>query len=518
MTADRVEDDFAGPGGWDVAATLLGLSPVGYEWDAAACATARAAGHVRVQTDVTTRKPPLDLVNGTRRFRLYIASPPCQGFSMAGLGKGRSSEATDAILQGIYELGEGVGYANAARHVIDVCDDERVPLVLWPLAWALKMRPECIAWEQVPAVLPLWETCARVLRAHGYNVATGNLQAEQYDTPQTRKRAILVASRTHAVALPAPLRRKYRRGVAQADAIKGQEHLAPWLSMADALGWASGELVGFPRRADTPSNQAGDNVVTINGIDYRGRDLFDTDRPAPVLTEKARSWQRWQYVNGTQEKAGRRDVDDPAPTVMFGHRANRVEWQARNAGPEAQRDPRSVGEPSYTIRANGSGSHPSGTEWRMHAAGVTSAPGQPRDAAEPSATITGNGTAAWSPTLAHPDRDTPADAAWSADRPSPTIVGSFAPDVVAAPGYRGPGDGPRQNAKGSVRVTVQEAAILQGFPADYPWQGTRTAQYRQIGDAVPPPLAWHVLRAALALPALPYPLVADSPRHGEETA
>ena len=45
-----------------------------------------------------------------------------------------------------------------------------------------------------------------------------------------------------------------------------------------------------------------------------------------------------------------------------------------------------------------------------------------------------------------------------------------------------------------MRVTVQEAGILQSFPADYPWKDTKSQQYRQVGDAVPPLLAMHILR------------------------
>jgi DNA (cytosine-5)-methyltransferase 1 len=45
------------------------------------------------------------------------------------------------------------------------------------------------------------------------------------------------------------------------------------------------------------------------------------------------------------------------------------------------------------------------------------------------------------------------------------------------------------------RFTLSEAGRLQTFPADYPWSGNDVSQ--QIGNAIPPRLAAHVLAAAL---------------------
>lgn len=47
------------------------------------------------------------------------------------------------------------------------------------------------------------------------------------------------------------------------------------------------------------------------------------------------------------------------------------------------------------------------------------------------------------------------------------------------------------------RITVQEAAALQTFPTSMEWSGTQTAVYRQIGNAVPPNLAYHVALAVM---------------------
>ena len=45
------------------------------------------------------------------------------------------------------------------------------------------------------------------------------------------------------------------------------------------------------------------------------------------------------------------------------------------------------------------------------------------------------------------------------------------------------------------RITIEEAASIQGFPSEMEWRGRQSAIYRQIGNAVPPPLAQAVAEA-----------------------
>jgi DNA (cytosine-5)-methyltransferase 1 len=55
------------------------------------------------------------------------------------------------------------------------------------------------------------------------------------------------------------------------------------------------------------------------------------------------------------------------------------------------------------------------------------------------------------------------------------------------------------------RLTLSESMAIQTFPADFEFRGSRSAQYRQIGNAVPCALAEVVarcIREAVLVPAI----------------
>lgn len=337
----RAVDLFAGPGGWDVAAQRLGIETVGVEFDDAAVATRRAYGLNTLHADVNTLDP--------RYFGAcdgLIASPPCQTFSAAGNGAGR--KALDKVLEAVRRVGDGITDPALVWDGIDV-DDVRTRLVVEPLRWVAIMRPQWLAFEQVATVLPVWQSMAYVLREWGYTIDVGNVQAEQYGVPQTRRRAILVASRVDRAELPVPTHSKYHAR----DPKRLDPGVLPWVSMAEALGWDT--LGGLEARADE-------------------REAF---------------------------------------TELGQQRTYRAEVAERKA--------------------------------------------------------------------------------WAFERPATTLAGR---PLVADPGTNANRyNGSTKSRNDGVKVTLEEAAVLQSFPADYPWQGTKSKQWEQVGNAIPPLLAEAILRA-----------------------
>ncbi len=321
---DAIVDLFAGPGGWSEGLRML--SPelhaleVGIEWDKAACATRDAAGHKTIQADIA--EFPVEQFAG--KSVGLIASPPCQDFSVAGFKKG--------------------------------IEGDRGQLVTEVLRWTEALKPEWVVCEQVPPVLPIWHSYAEQMREWGFSTWVGILNAADYGVPQTRKRALLLASKSRDMDAPSPTHAKNPE-----PSLFGSE-LLPWVTMAEALGWG---------------------------------------RPSP-------SWTICSGVHG-------------APDAFM----------SGGSG----------------IRSNLIGEIERGEWWRT--------------------------------------------------RPSTTIVGSFRPMIVAGPGVDL--TRPRQEREGSVRITPEDALVLQSFPRDYPVQGSVTKQYEQTGNAVPPLLAAHVLSAVTGI-------------------
>lgn len=449
-------DLFAGPGGWSEGLVSLGITDeLGIEWDESACATAEAAGHRRLQADIA-KLCPSDF-----DAEMAIASPPCTKFSAAGSGVG--TRVMDDLSAGIRAIFAGTDVretviaailptclaereaANARRHkpwpdtkvAAKAAEDAfTTALVLEPARWIMGMESvRTICMEQVPQVLPLWDVYAECLRLRGWSVWTGVLNSADYGVPQTRRRAILIASLDRKVTRPEPTHAE--RPI---PTLFGE--LLPWVTMAEALGWGFDEPSatvssgGAATGGAEPFGNAGYRrrlaaIVTNQRTSATGH-YYEraTDEPAPTLTTNTRLWSfredgvkvaeaegRWDVRDGerppvlvasSQANAARRSIDEPTPTMLFGHSSNDVRW-----------------------------------------VGI---------------------------------------------RPATTVCS----DRVSKPGHRDRAGGERQFAD-SIRVTVQEAAILQSFPPDYPWQGSRTKQYEAVGNAIPPRLATHILATALGV-------------------
>lgn len=510
-------DLFAGPGGWDVAARMIGLpDPVGIEWDHAACETRRAARMVTIEADVRNYGP-LRFPGASG----LIASPPCQTFSPAGKGAGRKA------LDKVVALATWVAQTGLAP-ARTTFEDQRTSLVLEPLRWIVRAHQHgkpyrYVALEQVATVLPVWEAYADHLRALGYSVATGVINAEQYGVPQTRRRAVLLARLDGPVTLPPPTHsRYYPRGPGRLDL-----DVEPWVTMADALGWTPAHVVtsnygtgGDPQNrgertggepAATVTSKIGRNKVTVRTslgepkVDGRnGHHTLDpTERPAHTVTTKAGSWEVRAdetppvYVNGNQPNAARRSADKPAPTVHFGHRMNDVRWamgdvRSSNGTVRPQDTPAPTGPAAMdngnfqfivTNQRAGGGDVYTQRPTDRPAPTITTVTRSFRlsnDAVNPvlSPGVKG-GNMATHPTAA-------AREGWEFERPATTVAGD---PRIGGPGRRERDQGERQYGPQSRRVTVAEAACLQTFPVGFPWQGTQTKQFEQVGNAVPPLLA-----------------------------
>ncbi|MFD9715776.1 DNA cytosine methyltransferase [Streptomyces sp. NPDC059076] len=413
-----VLDLFAGSGGWAVPLSRWKVREVGLEWDEWACKTRAAAGLLTIRTDVALY--PVGPFVG--RTRGVIASPPCQAWSMAGKQLGLLDQPL--VHQAVTDL--AVGRDTRAK-LLTACRDERSLLAAEPMRYLHAFHqvgePEWVAMEEVPHVLPLWRQYAAILRTWGFSVWTGILNAADYGVPQTRRRAILLASRVRTAEPPPPTHARTREPETLFG--PGRER---WVSMAEALGWgatdrpvptvcAGGPGAGGPEPFPSGSRKAltaardrgtwtqrtpGTGIVLTSRREGSGwaqhhgtRENRPADAPAPTFTAEAHRW-AWSLRSNNQTNATVRSIQEPAGTLFFGHRANECVW---------------VAEP-----------------------------------------------------IARADE----------------------------------GGGGRRMVE-SIRISAAEAGLLQSFLVDYPWQGNKGQVFSQIGNAVPPRLAAHLLAPHLGM-------------------
>lgn len=401
-------DLFAGPGGWSHALSVLGSRDIGLEWDPWACKTRAAAGQLTVRTDVAMY-PTWPWVG---RVRGLIASPPCQAWSMAGKRLGLLDQPL--VHQAVADLAAG---RDTRQELLTACRDERSLLAAEPMRYLHALHqagdPEWFLAEEVPDVLPLWRQYAAILRGWGFSVWSGILNSADYGVPQTRRRAILIASRVRTAEPPPPTHAK----VAEPETLWGPGR-ERWVSMAEALGWGASDRPvptvcagGGPGGGPEPFPSGSRKTLT----DARDRGSW-VPRPGTVILQSRREGSGWAERHGTREN---RPADQPAPT--FTAEAHRWSWSLRSNS-QANATTRRLDEPAGTLYF---GNRSNECVWVREP--ITAEPHEEQPAAE------------------------------------------------------------------SIRITAQEAGVLQTFPAAYPWAGNKGQVFSQVGNAVPPRFAGHLL-------------------------
>ncbi|TDP89570.1 site-specific DNA-cytosine methylase [Leucobacter luti] len=480
-------DLFAGAGGWSTACARMGVVEHGVEIMPEARATREAAGFSTVFEDVWDGLANDQLLKpwGNRQ-RLLIASPPCQSFSMAGKGAGR--KALDDVLALISERAYELPGDGLRERASELGLDDRTALVLSPLAYIFRHRPDYVALEQVPTVLPVWRAYVDVLKTMGYSAAAETLTAEMFGVPQTRKRAILVASLHHAAKLPQPTHSRYY----PRDPQRLDEGVLPWVSMAEALGWGMTERPYMT--VATGTETGGTDPAALGGSGAR----------RTVYAERGRG--AWKLHGDADNNCGiLRLSEGEAFAIQTFPRVLRPEVEAFS----------DKGTPATTIagdprcwprghRVNSDDIRRLGEEEARQRYGDRAGTGSVKLTEEEAAALQ---------TFPRVEEG-PSRVAWPFERPAQTVVGTrrseqgilvgrqLMDESRRDRGGKQGGVGLKPGQLPGVRVEQEGAQALQTFSRAFPFQGSRSKRFLQIGNAVPPLLAEAVLCALLHDPEL----------------
>lgn len=440
-----VVDLFAGAGGASQGFRDAGCKlAASVEWDADAAGTYRAmlGDHMR-QVDIravtAADLPACDLLH---------ASPPCQGFSYAG--KRDKDDPRNAYW---YE-------------VLRIVDE---------------LQPAWVTMENVRGMLTMGEDKAVIVafRAIGYEVTPHLLCAADYGVPQRRYRVFYVGNR---LGLPNP--------VPPASHAQPPRHLMlgldPWVTVRQALG-LTGPMFGDPYNPEQSFDASSRPAMTVNTgsrADHIARVL---DAPSMVL--RAGTHGQPGYSPRHQEGyVPNIPLDVPAPTIL----GCNTEESGHTGGVEPVRH-RLTMTHKYSVTETLESDGRTSPWYDGDAEPARSISHEPHKLLMTDQRNPSNGRSAYYDGDAAPARALRTEPGNIADEfeYAPTIQGD---PRVSAPGNHKPGM-PRMGLR---RLTVRECATLQGFPAWFQFSGSKTSQYRQVGNAVPPAMTEAIARAIMA--------------------
>ncbi|MFI2911275.1 DNA cytosine methyltransferase [Streptomyces sp. PDY-4] len=460
----RILDLFAGPGGLDVAADVLGYQVTGIEWDDDACATRAAAGMDTFSGDV--RKYSASLFP---HAQVLTGGPPCQTFTVAGHGAGR--RALDDVLGYVERLHTVVRKDEAEWEDISRTWREITKELEEKAAKAEQIKAEKHKVDALRAVErkaikkslqeggSSQDRIARVLKALRASRELGSEDADlndlvaQYSSLGGVLKSLkaeleeLGDERTGLVLQPLwwVIERCRRPGLEPFEAVILEQVPAvmpvweKYTEVLTTLGYRTRtqlmftEAFGVPQTRKRAVLMARLGETEILEVDETHEPYRSRAVPTQASTEEGIPL--W----GSEEE----DRDKPKEAAGPGPKDSWVSMEmalkkARTITAELRLPIDLPDRPAFTVVSNyGTGGDPSARGRRDHDA--------------PSATITGKVSRN---RLVHKGTDTEL------------------PEECA-------------------RFTLAEAGVLQTFPVAYPWSGKDQSQ--QIGNAVPPLLALHVL-------------------------
>lgn len=255
----------------------------------------------------------------------------------------------------------------------------------------------------------------------------------------------------------------------QVDLFAGGVPCPPFSIAGKQLG-ADDERDLFPRAIEMV-REIGPRAVMLENVRGLGQRRFDTYRAEIIRELRGLGYEVfWELLQAA-------DYGVPQLRPRFILVALKQEYAKYFAWPEKQEEQVTVGEALHHLMAQDG--WPGADEWAQKANGV--AP-----------TLVGGSKKHGGPDVG-PSR---AREGWKK-------FGVRGSSIADAPPSK---DFPVNNPDNMPRLTVEMGGVIQGFPEDWEWAGGKTAQWRQVGNAFPPPVAKAVgesIAAALREEPLP---------------